>query len=258
MVKRAKAVNHRVGIHASDAVVPRTPGSSTLIAAPSARPIRAGERITTVIVAAERLVGEALRALLASERDVYIVGEAVQWSAAIEMIQKKKPHVVVFDLTVPDVDYAEALSLIKRHSPESRILLLLASADAAGVRRALKAGANGYVSKSASLADLTKAICGVHRGEVWVERKLLSDIVLRLAGGTSRRASEKKGERLTSRERQILRVLASGGTNRHIAEALFISEKTVKTHLNNIFRKLNVTRRLQAVLYALSHGLREH
>jgi two-component system nitrate/nitrite response regulator NarL len=125
--------------------------------------------------------------------------------------------------------------------------------DESALRGALTAGADGYVSKEASISELTTAIRGVHDGDAWVDRRVL----LRwLRGDVSAGGASAAGEAdtLTAREREILGLLASGGTNKEIARTLSISDKTVKTHLNNIFRKLGVTRRLQAVLYAVRHG----
>src|SRR5205807_3563766 len=218
----------------------------------SVRPIR------VVIVVAEQLFGEALGGLLSGERGLEIVGQVAQGAEAIEVIQNVKPDVVLLDASLPEIEHTEVIRLIKQHSPESRILLLTAARNDSEIGRGLKAGANGFVSKNAGLSDVTKAIHGVHQGDIWVERKLLADVLWgrgrwAVSGG---RTAGRSDEGLTAREDEILRALTSGGTNRHIAEALFISERTVKTHLNNIFRKLNVNRRLQAVLYAVQHGLR--
>ena len=246
-MKRIKSAANGVDVHASGVVHLATDGSGALAAA---------SPIATLIVMAERLVGEALRLLLARESALEVVADAASWPRAIYLIETMKPDVVLLDPTVPNVDHADAVALVRRHSPRSRVLLLVSSLDASAICRAVKAGANGYVEKTVSVADVARAIRAVHAGEMWVERKLFSEILVGLTTAANGRL-ETVDERLTPREREILRRLASGGTNRHIASALFISETTVKTHLNNIFRKLNVTRRLQAVLYAVSHDLRD-
>jgi two-component system, NarL family, response regulator LiaR len=144
---------------------------------------------------------------------------------------------------------------MKRASPDAKSLLITPSADDARICRALKAGATGYVSKDASVSDLRNAVRGVFRGELWVERRLIVGI-LKGTDPIGGAVSERPAGSLTDREREVLRSLTSGGTNRDIAETLSISEKTVKTHLNNIFRKLHVARRLEAVVFAIRQGLR--
>ena len=134
---------------------------------------------------------------------------------------------------------------------------MLTPSDEATILKALKAGAKGYLSKDANVSGLIKAIQAVHHGELWIERKLMARFFDEEAIPDSREEDRhlRAKEGLTPREEEILRFLTTGSTNREIAEALFISEKTVKSHLNSIFRKLNVTRRLQAILYVIKRGL---
>lgn len=214
--------------------------------------------IRVLIVAGQGLLREALRLLLTCEDGIEIVGEIAPGIQAMGVVDEVRPHVVLIDVCMPGSDGIELIRMIRRTSLNAKPLVLCPGGDDAGVFNALKAGAKGYVSTNASLSDLRKAIRGVHRGEEWVERKLL----LRFLGGDAladvrvEETRERTRRVLTAREREVLRFLASGGTNKDIAQALFISEKTVKTHLTSIFRKLNVTRRLQAVLYAVQQGLR--
>jgi DNA-binding NarL/FixJ family response regulator len=207
-----------------------------------------------VVVGGQRLFREALRALLSDEDGVAIVGEAADGVEGIGLIRRLQPHVVLLDLAMPELDQAELMQNMKRGSPDTKSLLITPVADDARLCRALKAGAQGYVSKNASVSDLRNAVQGVLRGELWVERRLIVGI-LKEKERTGTAVSERPAESLTGREREILRSLTSGGTNKKIAETLSISEKTVKTHLNNIFRKLNVARRLEAVLFAIRQGL---
>jgi DNA-binding NarL/FixJ family response regulator len=208
-----------------------------------------------VVVGGQRLFREALRALLADEGAVAIVGEAADGVEGIALIRRLKPPLVLLDLAMAEMDQAQLIAHIKRDSPDSKILLIVPDEDDARVCRALEAGANGYVSKNASISDLRNAVQGVVRGEWWVERRLIAGIL----NGKQRApiaVSGRSGGSLTGREREVLRSLTTGGTNKDIARTLSISEKTVKTHLNNIFRKLNVARRLEAVVLAIRQGLR--
>jgi len=135
--------------------------------------------------------------------------------------------------------------------------MLTVANDEAMILKALKAGAKGYLSKDVGISDLIKAIQAVHQGELWVERKLMARFFEgeAIADPKGEDRSGKTKEGLTPREQEVLRFLTKGTTNKEIAKALFISEKTVKSHLNSIFRKLKVSRRLQAILYAIRRGL---
>ena len=212
--------------------------------------------IRLVVVAADRLVGEALGALLGRQPGFHVAGAATTALDAVALVAAVRPDVVLLDPGLTEMDYVDVIRLIVRQAPASKVLLLTAGRDGAAICRALRAGAKGYVSKHAGLPAVTEAIHGLHRGDMWVEPALIAET---LWGGGPAAAPESDGhaDRLTAREREILGLLAGGGTNRHIAKALLISEKTVKTHLHSIFRKLNVTRRLQAVLHAVRLGLRQ-
>jgi DNA-binding NarL/FixJ family response regulator len=193
--------------------------------------------IRLVIVAADHLFGEALGVLLGREAGIQVAGAAATGMEAIAAVGDTKPDVVLLDPRLPEMDYLDVIRLITRQAPSTKVLLLTAHTDSAEICGALKVGASGYVAKEAGLAGVTEAIRGIHARGMWV-------------GGPDTPAEGGP----TAREREILRLLATGGTNRDIAEALFISEKTVKTHLHHIFRKLNVTRRLQAVIHAVHLG----
>jgi DNA-binding NarL/FixJ family response regulator len=211
--------------------------------------------IRLVIVAADRLVGEALGALLGRQPGFEVTGAASTGLDAVALVDATKPEVVLLDPGLTEMDYVDVVRLVVRQAPATKVLLLTAGRDGAEICRALRAGAKGYVSKHAGLVAVTEAIQGLHQGDMWVEPSLIAE-ALWGTGPAAAPAADARADGLTAREREILALLASGGTNRHIAEALFISEKTVKTHLHSIFRKLNVTRRLQAVLHATRLGLR--
>lgn len=211
-----------------------------------------------MIVHDQRLLREAFRAILSSEEGIGIVGEAGRDPQSIDVVQALKPNVVLLDSGTPEMDDIGLIRAIRQQCPEAKLLILTAGRDEAAIVTALRAGVQGYVSKNASVADLRKAIRGIHQGDVSVERKLIARFLRRQAFddvGGENADGPAKGV-LTAREQEVLRLLASGGTNKDIAHSLFISEKTVKTHLSSIFRKLNVSRRLQAVTYAIQQGLR--
>ena len=214
-------------------------------------------QIRVVIADDHRLFREGIRLILRQEKGIKIVGEAANGPQTIDVISDLKPDVVLLDITMPEMDGIQVIASIKEKSPKTKALMLTASMDEAMILKALKAGAKGYLSKDASVSGLIKAIQAVHQGELWIERKLMVRFFGEEAIPDSREEDRhlRTKEGLTPREQEVLRLLSTGSTNKEIGEALFISEKTVKSHLNSIFRKLNVTRRLQAILYVIKRGL---
>lgn len=216
-----------------------------------------GNQIRVVIADDHRLFREGLRLILSREASIETVGEAANSLQTIDLVSDLKPDVLLLSINMPSMDGIEVIMPLKEKSPATKPLVLTAAVDDALIFQALKAGAKGYLSKDASVFDLFKAIQVVYRGDLWVERKLIARFFEEEASaafkGGGRRGRTQEG--LTLREREILRLLASGCANKDIAQSLFISEKTVKSHLNSIFRKLHVTGRLQAVLYAIHRGL---
>ncbi len=212
--------------------------------------------IRIVIADSHQLFRAGLGLLLSSEEGIALVGEAADGLETIEVVSTLQPDVVLLDISLPGTNGIGVLRTLKEKSPATKPLLLVTTRDEGLIFTALRAGAKGYLSKDTTVSHLTKAIQTVHEGELWVDRKLVArfveqEVVAELR--ENRRGREK--EALTTREDEILRLLASGGTNKEIAQALLISEKTVKCHLHSIFRKLNITRRLQAILHAVHCGL---
>ena len=216
-----------------------------------------GDQIRIVIADDHKLLREMLCQTLRQEKSIEVVGEAGNGLQTIDVISDLKPDIVLLDIIMPEMDGIKVLPAIKEKSPKTKALMLTASKDEAMILKALKAGAKGYLSKDVGISDLIKAIQAVHQGELWVERKLMARFfegeAIADPKGEDRFGKTKEG--LTQREQEVLRLLTKGSTNKEIAKALFISEKTVKSHLNSIFRKLNVSRRLQAILYAIRRGL---
>ena len=215
------------------------------------------DQIRIVIADGHRLFREGMCLILGQEKGIQIVGEAVNELQTINVVNELKPDVVLLDITIAKIDGTQVVLPIRQKSPKTKALMLTAALDEAMIFKSLKAGAKGYVSKDSSVSDLTKAIKAVHQGELWIERKLMSRFFDQEAMADSKGGNPhgRTKEGLTPREREVLHFLATGCTNKEIAQDLFISEKTVKTHLSSIFRKLKVTRRLQAILCAIREGL---
>jgi DNA-binding NarL/FixJ family response regulator len=213
--------------------------------------------IRVVIAEERRMFREGLRRILDQEEGITIVGEATNAQQTVEVVSQLQPDVLLLDLFILAVDGVEVIDLLKRSSPNTKQLILATSTDSDLILKHLKAGAKGYLTKDASVFELIKAIRTLTQGELWIERKLLTHIVEREAmaspgpGSNGNGGVNGKAEPMTPREQEVLNLLSAGKTNKEIARILVISEKTVKSHLNKIFRKLRVHRRLQAAIQTL-------
>ena len=212
-----------------------------------------GQKISVIIADDHKLIRDSFQQILNGENSLKIVGEAASWPQTIDIVGNLEPDVVLLDHFLTGIDNGNNIRQLIEKSPETRILITFAVDDTVIVD-ALKSGAKGYISKNAGISDLIKAIQAVYRGELWIERKLMTKFFDKteavVTGGEDRNGTKDDG--LTPREREVLHHLVKGATNKEIADSLFISETTVKSHLNNIFRKLNVSHRLEAILYAIN------
>jgi len=213
-------------------------------------------KIRIVIAEDHRLFREGLRLILKDDKSLEIVGEAANGLQAINVVRDLKPNVILLDIAMPVMDGIQIIPAIRQKSPGTKVLMLTASKDETTIFKSLRAGAKGYLSKDTSTSSLIKAIKAVNNDELWLQRKLVArffsgDYAANL-GKEDR--SEQTKKHLTPREQDVLLLLTKGLTNKEIANALFISEKTVKNHLNKIFKKLNVCRRIEAILAAIKLG----
>ena len=208
--------------------------------------------IRVLVVDDHKIVRKGICALLASKRDIQVVGEGDTGAAAASQAEILKPDIVLMDLVMPTMDGIQATREITSRQPETRILILTSFAEKGKVLEAIKAGALGYLLKDSGPEELLQAIHQVHRGEPsldsYVARLLLSEIS----------APPKKpltSDPLTPREVDILREIAQGLTNKEISVRLSISEQTVHTHVGRILTKLHLASRTQAALYAFKEGI---
>ena len=208
--------------------------------------------IRVLIVDDHAIVRKGTRALLATEHDIQVVGEADNGAEAVAQAQKLHPSVILMDLVMPHMDGIEATRQITSRQPDVRILVLTSFAADDKVFPAIKAGALGYLLKDSSPEELVQAIRQVHRGEPSLEpsiaRKVLSEL-------THPPKQPPTTDPLTERELTVLRLVAQGRSNRDIAEQLVIAEITVRTHVSNILSKLHLEDRTQLAIYAIRKGL---
>jgi len=199
------------------------------------------------------IVRKGISALLATEVDMQVVGEAGNGLEALEKVGVFQPDVILMDLVMPHMDGIEATRQITARQTESRILVLTSFAADDKVFPAIKAGALGYLLKDSSPEDLAEAIRQVHRGEPSLEPAIARKLLQELSHPS--KESQPTTDPLTERELDVLRLIAQGMSNRDIAEQLVIAEWTVRTHVSNVLSKLHLASRTQAALYALKKGL---
>jgi DNA-binding NarL/FixJ family response regulator len=205
--------------------------------------------MTRVVIADDHAVVRAgLSQLLATFRDVELVGVAADGEEAVALSAEHSPHVVLMDLEMPNVDGIEATRRIRAAQPEVAVVVLTSFSDRERILRALDAGAAGYLLKDAEPSELARAIEAAARGEAPLDPKAARELL------RSRRAPG-VGETLSAREREVLAMVGEGLPNKVIAQRLAISEKTVKAHLTSVYRQIGVTDRTQAALWAQRHGI---
>ena len=204
-------------------------------------------RIRVLIVDDHPVVRDGLRGMLSDEPELEVVGEAEDGEAALGAVQALNPDVVLMDLRMPRRGGADAIRAIAAQGSHARVLVLTTYDSDSDVVPALEAGATGYLLKDAPRADLVRAIRGAARGDAVLAPSVAARLV--------RQLREPAAEPLSDRELEVLRLIASGETNRGAAALLFISEATVKTHLIHIYGKLGVGDRAAAVAVAYERGL---
>jgi NarL family two-component system response regulator LiaR len=208
--------------------------------------------IRVLIADDHAILRKGIRALLSTEPDIVVVGEAGDGKEALAQAKALQPDVILMDLVMPNMDGIEATRQVTTNLPRVRILVLTSFVADDKVFPAIKAGALGYILKDSSPDDLVRAIRQVHRGEPTLEPEIARKVLFELAQPTKQPPTP---DPLTERELDVLRLVAQGKSNREIAEELVLAELTVRTHVSNILGKLHLASRTQAALYALREGL---
>jgi NarL family two-component system response regulator LiaR len=209
--------------------------------------------ITVLIVDDHAVVRHGIRALLEAESGFTVVGDVGSGAEAVLLAADLAPDVVLMDLVMPEMDGVQAARLVKRQSPHSQIIVLTSYHDDEHIFPAIRAGALSYLLKSVGLTELTEAIRRAARGEATIHPHVAARLVRELDGGGQESAARYIS--LSEREREVLELIANGLSNAQIAERLVISERTVKSHVNNILGKLHVADRTQAAIFAWREGI---
>ncbi len=211
-------------------------------------------RITVFVADDHNLVRRGLRAVLTVEPDIEVIGEAATGGDAVRLVTELLPDVVLMDLQMPDISGIEATRRILETTPSIKILVLTLFDDDDLVFLALRAGARGYVLKDAEESEIAGAIRAVASGAA-IFSPAIANRVLTMFQGFDGRSTEPVFPDLTPREREILELIAAGMSNRHIAQELSLSVKTIGNHVSNIFGKLQVADRAEAIVRAREAGL---
>jgi two-component system nitrate/nitrite response regulator NarL len=214
------------------------------------------DRLRILLVDDHTLFRRGLEALLAERPDVEVVGEASNGVEAVTAARESVPEVILMDVHMPLCDGLEAVSFIKREMPHVQIIMLTVSDDDRDLFTAIRNGASGYLLKNLEPDQLFKHLDRVRRGEAAITGTMAAKILQELRELAMPTAPETEpAELLTPREIEVLQCIVEGATNRQIAEALCITENTVKIHLRNILEKLHLQNRIQAAVYAVRAGL---
>jgi len=210
-------------------------------------------RLRVLIADDHPLVREALRQALDGEEDMEVVAEAADGEEAVKLASELRPDAAVMDIVMPRLNGIEASRKIKQTAPDIAILILTAYDDDEYVLGLLEAGAAGYLLKSARGRDLAGAIRAIKSGESVLHPKIIAKLLKRAMVAPTE--EHKTSDLLSERESEILKLVALGMSNKEIADKLFLSERTIKGHLTNIFNKLNVASRSEAIVKGLQWGL---
>lgn len=209
-------------------------------------------RVRVLLVDDHQVVRRGLRTFLEVQEDIEVVGEAADGEEGIARAEELRPDVILMDVKMPGTDGIEALRRLRGLANPARVLIVTSFTEQRTVVPALRAGAAGYVYKDIDPDALAGAIRSVHAGHVLLQPEVAEAL---LAAQDDQPAGAGRPGALTDREREVLGLIADGRSNREIARALVLSEKTVKTHVSNILMKLDLSDRTQAALWAVRHGL---
>ena len=215
-----------------------------------------GDPVRVLVADRHALFREAMRTVLEGEPDLRVVAEARTGLEALAETERTRPNVVIIDIDLPMSDGARTTAMIRERVPDCRVLVLSAKEDYRSLTEVLDAGASGYLTREAPLAELIHATRAVHRGETLVPSQMLGPLL----SGLLRRKNHqdhahKQISRLTRREKEVLVLLAEGADNEAISQVLVISPQTARTHIQNILGKLEVHSRLEAVAFVRGSGI---
>ncbi len=215
------------------------------------------DAVRVLVVDDQALVREGLMTLLAAAPGIEPVADAADGEQAVALCARHRPDVVLMDLRMPKLDGVEATRQIRAAQPDTEVVVLTTHADEESILDALNAGARGYLTKDAGIAEISRAVHAAADHQALLDPLVQSRLIAAAASARPRPAPTPASlpDELTPREAEVLKLIAAGLSNVEIASTLVVSEATVKTHINHVFSKIGARDRAQAVHYAYTHGL---
>ena len=216
------------------------------------------KKIKVIVIDDHDLIREGLNRIISFEEDLEILGEGKNGEETLELIESKKPEVVVLDINMPKKNGLEALKEIKEKDKNIKVIMLTVENDKKTILEAIDIGADGYILKESAGSEIVNAIRLVYKGEKYIDKILINTIFYNIKKDLKYYTKEKEIiNLLTKRELSILYEISKGLKNKQIAEQLFLSEKTVKNYITGIFKKINVEDRVQATIFAIKNDIEE-
>ena len=213
-------------------------------------------KIKLIIIDDHDLIREGLNRILSFEDDLVILGEGKNGSEALELIKVLTPDIVLLDINMPIMDGIETLKRIKEYSKETKVVMLTVENDRRTINQAIDIGADAYVLKESAGSEITNAIRIVYNGEKYIDKALVKMIFSDIKNNFNKEKNIL--DTLTDRELNILFEISTGLRNKEIGEKLFLSEKTIKNYVTNVFRKIGVEDRVQATIFAINNNIEEY
>jgi two-component system, NarL family, response regulator DegU len=213
-------------------------------------------KIRILIADDHSLIRQGLKQILELEEDIVVIAQAANGSEAVQLAKEQNPDIILMDINMPGTNGLQAIKEIKQDKLECKIIVLTIHEDREYLFKTLQMGAEGYVLKDAEPSVLLEAIRSVNSGKSYIQSNMTMELVKEFNRVTMHEKEKHDENNLTSREIEVLKLIAEGMINKEIAKQLYISEKTVKNHVSNIFRKLNVSDRTQAAIYAFKHNIK--
>lgn len=213
-------------------------------------------KIRVMIADDHAMVRQGLKTILELEDDICVVSQASNGEEAVANARTIKPDIILMDINMPILNGLQAIKIIKTEDPDAKIIVLTIHQDREYLFKTLQLGCEGYVIKDAESSVLIEAIRSVAREQTYIQHNMTSELVKEFNRVTLYEQDKTFINNLTNREIEVLKLIAEGMINKEIAKNLYISEKTVKNHISNIFKKLDVNDRTQAAIYAFKHNIK--
>ncbi len=214
------------------------------------------EKIKVLIADDHSMVRQGLKQILELEDDIEVIAQAANGEEAVKLARNYIPDVILMDINMPGTNGLQAIKELKQDKSFFKVIVLTIHQDREYLFKTLQMGAEGYVLKDAEPSVLIEAIRNVNKGQSFIQPNMTRELVREFNRVTLHERDKSEENSLTSREVEVLELIAEGMINKEIAKQLYISEKTVKNHVSNIFKKLNVSDRTQAAIYAFKHNLK--